>query len=379
MNKAKNRVLHIITGLNNGGAEAVLHNLCSIDNTNLHTVISLMDGGKYGPLLERAGVEVYHLNMPQGRITLGGLIKLWRLLSQCKPDVVQTWMYHADLIGGVLARLALVRNVCWGIHHGSLEFGNTRRSTILIARICAWLSQWVPRRIICCATKAAEIHRTLGYVPEKFVVIPNGYNLKQFWPDADARQCLRNKWGVAFGMPLLGMVGRFHPTKDYANLIIALGTLKQGGLDFRCVLVGNGLDEDNIELMGWLKIHNVRDRVLLLGSRSDIPAVMSALDVHILSSLGEAFPNVLAEAMACGTPCISTDVGDAALIVGDTGWLVPPQNPNALSCAIDTALTAWLQKPNWQERRFASRSRIMEYFSIEKMIDSYKTVWMSSA
>lgn len=106
MKQAKNRVLHIITGLNNGGAEAVLHNLCSIDDANLHTVISLMDGGKYGPLLERAGVEVYHLNIPQGRITLGGLIKLWQLLRQCKPDVVQTWMYHADLIGGVLARVA---------------------------------------------------------------------------------------------------------------------------------------------------------------------------------------------------------------------------------------------------------------------------------
>jgi len=372
-------IFHIITGLNDGGAEAVLFRLCTHDQDNQHTVISLMDEGKYGPLLRERGIIVHCLGMPQGRVTPGGLLRLWGLLRRLRPEVVQTWMYHADLVGGLVARLAGVRHVCWGIRHTTLEPGSSKQSTIMVAKLCAKLSHWVPRRIVCCAQKAAEVHQAVGYAAEKCVVIPNGYDLTQFAPDQASGRRVREEWGIAPSTPLLGMVGRFDPHKDHGNLIQALGLLKQQGLEFRCALVGNGLVSANDELGGWLRRHDVLDRVLLVGRRNDIPAVMNALDLHVLSSAGEAFPNVLAEAMACGTPCVTTDVGDAAVIVGDTGWVVPPRNPQALAQAMVQAFTARQESTSWQARRQAARERVADKFSIERMVRAYRQVWQKAA
>ncbi len=369
-------ITHITTGLNDGGAEAVLYRLVCHDGPARHHVISLMDEGKYGPLLREAGAQVTCLNMPRGGLTLRGLWRLWRVLRAGRPDVVQTWMYHGDLVGGGIARLAGVPRICWGIHHTTLEPGKSSRSTIWIARINARLSRWVPQAIVCCAERAREVHAALGYAAEKMVVIPNGYDLERFKPDRGARERLRRDWGVADDLFLIGMVGRFDPQKDHANLISALGEFKRAGGQFRCVLVGKDLTQDNAAINAWIAEQDLAHHVLQLGQRNDIPAVMNALDVHVLSSAyGEAFPNVLAEAMACGTPCVSTDVGDAALIVGDTGWVVPPRNPQALADGLGAAFQAKAQATAWAARQRAVRQRVVDHFSIQKMTSAYQSVW----
>lgn len=369
-------ITHITTGLNDGGAEAVLYRLVCHDGPARHHVISLMDEGKYGPLLREAGARVTCLNMPRGRLTLRGLWRLWRVLRTGRPGVVQTWMYHGDLAGGVIARLAGVPRICWGIHNTTLEPGKSSRSTIWIASINARLSRWVPQAIVCCAERAREVHAALGYAAEKMVVIPNGYDLERFKPDRGARDRLRRDWGVADDLFLIGMVGRFDPQKDHANLISALGELKRAGCQFRCVLVGKDLTQDNAAINAWIAEEDLAHQVLLLGQRNDIPAVMNALDVHVLSSAyGEAFPNVLAEAMACGTPCLSTDVGDAAVIIGDIGWVVPPRNPQALADGMRAALRAREQTTAWATRQRAVRQRVVDHFSIQKMTSAYQGVW----
>ena len=368
-------ITHIITGLNDGGAEGVLYRLCAHDTENRHVVISLMDEGKYGPRLIASGVDVHCLNMPRGKVTLSGITKLYRLLRQIRPNVVQTWMYHADLLGGVVARFAGIKAICWGIRHSNLEPGKSARSTIFIARLCAFLSRWVPREIVSCSAQAAGVHQQLGYVKKKFTVIANGYNLEEFSPNSQDSKRLRTEWGIIDEIPLLGMVARFDPQKDHQNLLQALRQLKETGQAFRCVLVGTGMENDNRELQHLITQAGVENHVMLLGRRSDIPAVMNALDVHLLSSLGEAFPNVLAEAMACGTPCVTTNVGDAALIVGDTGWVVPPSDPDALFQAISQAITEMQDAESWIKRKSACREQVVNHFSIEKMIESFHTVW----
>src|SRR5690554_3638596 len=373
------QVTHIITGLNNGGAEAVLYRLCTNDTGATHTVISLMDMGKYGSMLEKAGITVHCLNMPQGKVTLSGLRKLYTLLKKGKPDAVQTWMYHADLIGGVIAKLAGVKKVFWNIRHSTLEAGKSKRSTIIIAKLCARLSKRVPTGIVCCADEALAVHTAIGYDKSKMTVIYNGYRLDQFNINTEAGSAVKQELDIAHVSFVLGLVGRFNPQKDHVNLLNALALLKEKHKDFACLLVGAGINPDNTELYEQIKSLGLLEHVHLLDQRSDIPAVMNALDVHVLSSTTEGFPNVVAEAMACGTPCVTTDVGDAGLIVGDTGWVVPPRNAEALADAIEQALLEKKNKPeDWQQRKQASRARIEENFSVEKMVEKYHRVWEHS-
>lgn len=367
-------ILHIITGLDDGGAEAALHRLCTHHSGVKHHVVSLMDEGKYGPSLRNASVTITCLNMPQGQVTPGGLWQLWRLLRRERPDIVQTWMYHANLIGGVLARLAGIRYVFWGIHHATLDAGYSKRSTITIARLCACISRWVPTAIVCCAQRSLEVHRELGYSTDKLVMIANGYDLSRFVINDDARTHLRKQWNVE-GCWLLGMVGRFDPLKDHRNFLLALAELRYRGIDFCVVLIGRGLEDSNEQLMGWLEELKLQGDVRLLGQRTDIPDVMNALDLHVLSSSSEAFPNVVAEAMACGTPVVTTDVGDAAMMVSDTGWVVPPQDAPALTEALLAARTAMNAPQAWAARRAAARQRIEDNFSLSRMTANYDALW----
>jgi len=371
------KVIHIITGLNNGGAEGTLFRLCIADAGNEHIVISMMGPGKYGPLLVAGGIELHCLNMRRGRISFDGIIRLWRLLRTHQPRIVQTWMYHADLVGGIVARLAGVSNTFWNIRHSELEPGKTTKSTIWVAKLCALASYILPRKIICCAERSATVHAGYGYDASKLVVISNGYCFDNFTPDAAARNIIRKEFGIAEHTFLLGMVARFNAQKNHFGLMGSLKVLKNTTPDFRCLLIGPGMSPDNEDLMSWICSCGLEEHILLLGQRRDIPFVMSALDLHLLSSsFGEGFPNVLAEAMACGTPCVTTDVGDARLIVGETGWVLPVGDEKAFADAILSAIREAKTFPNsWAARRKASIDRVRANYSLERMIQAYHSAW----
>lgn len=371
------KVFHVISGLNDGGAEAVLYRLISHDQEDVHHVVSLTEEGKYGPLLRSLGATVTALGMPRGRLTWRGLRGLWKDLRTYKPDVVQTWMYHADLLGGVLGRLA-GRPVVWGVHNTTLEPGRSSRATILVAHACGWLSNLIPEVIVACAERAVRAQINMGYKATRFEVIPNGCDFSRFVPDTGSRALLRAKWGMRQDIPLLGMVARFDPYKNHRSLIDALAHLHANGTDFAAVLVGTGVDEGNDELNAQIQMSGLKQHVRLLGPRADIPAVMNALDVHILSSNAEAFGNVLVEAMACGTPCVATDVGDATRIIGDTGWVVPPNDSRALADGIQAALQARLLQGKWEQRRLRTRQHVLEEYDIGVMVQRYRAVWIKA-
>lgn len=372
------KILHVITGLGDGGAEAVLYRTCLQGRGDTHVVVSLRDAGKYGPLLEAIGTKTHCLNMHAGVLRVTSLFRLWRLIRSVDPDAVQTWMYHGDLFGGVVARLAGCPAVCWGVHNTTLPRGSSSRLTAWIARLNAVLSHWVPRRIIYCAQEAQRVHQALGYDPRRAVVIPNGYDIGTFQPDDAARSLLRKEWLGAEEWPVIGMVARLHPQKDHDNLLSAVRILGDRGVALRCVLVGAGMETGNPEIRGLLARHGLDGdaTVIPLGQRKDVPAIMNAIDVHVLSSVGEAFPNVLCEAMACGTPCVTTDVGDAALIVAKTGWVVPPRQAPALADAIEHALRERATMPRaWRERQQCARARIVEQFDVVTMYAAYRRQW----
>lgn len=374
------KILHIITGLDHGGAEGLLCRLIAASSTETeHIVISLGGLSYYGPSLLASGVEVHTLEMPTGRVTFSGLLALRRIIRASSPDVVQTWMYHADLLGGLIARWAGIRAVCWNIRNSNLVAGKSSFSARAAAKICAHISNRVPARIICCSEQAAKLHQSIGYHADKFVVIPNGYDIAQFSPSKDRGTKLREEWRIRPDEWLLGMVARWDPQKDHASLFSAIASVRRIRPQLRCVLVGLNMDHHNTELVTLIATNGLQDSVVLAGPRDDIPAVMNALDLHVLSSsYGEAFPNVVAEAMACGTPCVVTDVGDAPLIVGKTGRVVAPNNPGLLAQAIEQVLLV-IDSPQSEEAKQACRQRIVKNFDINRITKLYCDIWSECA
>jgi glycosyltransferase involved in cell wall biosynthesis len=367
--------MHVISGLLHGGAETVLFRLATAPGgTVRHTVVSMRGEGVMGARLREAGVEVICLDMQGWTGNVHGLWRLYRLLRERRPDVVQTWMYHADLIAGLVARLAGIRAVAWGVRNSGVSLGESSRSSRIAAWACARVSAWVPGVIVACARKAAEVHRAWGYRADRVLVVPNGYDLDVWHPDAAGAAELRARWGVPEGAPLLGSVARWNPLKDHENLLAALALSVRTHPDLRCVLIGLGMSRDNADLIAMARHYGLLDHLIFLGRRDDVPVLMRALDIHVLSSKAEGFPNVVSEAMASGVACVVTDVGDAADIVGEHGWVVPPEDASALAGAIDQAVEA-VRDPQWPARRDAARASVERRYSLRTMVDRYETVW----
>jgi glycosyltransferase involved in cell wall biosynthesis len=369
------KVTHIITGLDADGAETVLHRLTSRMDPDCfqNEVISLIEMGPMAERLRASGLRVRALNMRRGVPNPYHLLRLVRWLKDSRPNVVQTWMYHANLLGGIAARVAGKTPVIWGIHHTNLEPSQNKRLTIWTARMCARISATIPQRIVCCSEASREAHERFGYAQQKMEVIPNGFDLEEFHPNPEARSSMRKELGIAEEAPLVGMAGRFHVQKDHRNLVAAAALFHARVPGAHFVLCGKGVDRDNAELRGWIASAGLVQAFHLLGSRADMPRFFAALDVATSSSLSEAFPMALGEAMACGIPCVVTDVGDSAAIVGDTGRVVPAGDPVALA-------GAWrelLAKDPLARRQMgqAARNRVEQKFSLDTIVERYQELY----
>lgn len=373
------QVLHIITGLKKGGAETLLCNLCEYDKEFNHTIISLSDTQDLEASFIKLNIPVFSLNFPDGKIKISGVFKLYRLIKKINPDIVQTWMIHADLIGGFTARLVGIKNVFWGVHHTVLIYGKVKWSTIFILKINALLSHFIPKKIIYCAEKSRSAQESIGFNKSKGVVIQNGYDIKKFYRNTDLGIDFRDELKISDDIFVIGHVGSYDPLKDQNTLIEAFDILNKQNFKFIAVLVGKNLDNDNNELITKIEEKGLSSSIHLLGMRNDIPAVMNGIDLFILSSISEAFPNVLNESMACGTPCITTDVGDASLIVKNTGWIVPPKNPKLIVDAVIDAEDEFRSRTiSWLKRKDDCHVRIIKNFSLKKMVQKYKELWRSN-
>lgn len=367
----KNKILHIITDLNTGGAEMMLYKLLSgMDREAVEVeVISLLDIGSIGRKIQGLGVQVRALGMRRGGPDPLGILRLARRLRKDPPCCIQTWMYHSDLIGGLAAKLAGGIPVIWGIRHSNLDPQSTKRTTLWTAKACARLSRWLPVKIVCCSEASLQAHTELGYTEDRMVVIPNGFDLAAFRPDPKARLAVRRELGIPAEAQLIGLVGRFHPQKDHHNFICAAGYLHACLPDVHFLLCGDGVAWENPDLAEWIKEAGLISWFHLLGRREDIPHLSASLDIATSSSTSEGFPNVIGEAMACGVPCVVTDVGDSALIVGETGRVVPPGNPRALAEGWRELLEIVPEGRN--QLGVAARRRIEGQYNLSSIVDRY--------
>jgi glycosyltransferase involved in cell wall biosynthesis len=365
-------VLHVITGLDTGGAETALFRLIegAARGAYRHMVVTLTPGGAMVPAFQQAGIEVRQIDLRKG--PLSGFIRLVNIMRTVRPDIVQTWMYHADLVGGLAARLAGNRNVIWGIHTTGLAHGS--RATALVRRLCAWLSDSVPHTIVCVADASRLAHMDRGYDGQRMVVVHNGFNPSPAVGSVQ-RATLRAQWGFDDTHVVVGNLGRFDPDKDLENFVRAAGLLAPAYAQLRFVMIGHRTDRERAQLEGWVAKTGQADRFTLLRERSDALVCMAAMDVFCLSSRNEGFPLVVGEAMAAGVPCVVTDVGDTALLVGDTGVVVPKEDAVALAAGLERVLR---MAP--EERRqlgLNASERVQDRFTIRHALERFELLYGS--
>lgn len=370
------RILFLTTGLYAGGAEVMLLRLLSLLDRRrfLPSVISLIQLGPVSEKIEQLGIPVRSLGMQPGKPTLASIWRLVRWLRSDRPHAMQTWMYHANLLGSVAAQLAGPIPTSWGIHHSDPLAQGYGPFTALTVKLCARWSRWMPKRIVCVSESSRQAHLAIGYAGDKMLVIPNGVDLTALKPDPVARRVTRQALGVPIETPVIGMVGRFHPQKDHQNFVRAAQLMFSQRPSVHFVLCGEGVTWDNEELAAWIDQAGIRANCHLLGRREDVPQVMASFDLATLSScFGESFPMVIIEAMSCGVPCVVTDVGDSGYIVGPTGKVVPPRDAAALARAWERMLD--LGQERLVQTGLLARQRTQDHFDLPKIVDRYQTMF----
>lgn len=383
-NQKRLKIIHIIIGLNTGGAEMSLYRLLSENRKEklLPHVISLMDKGTLGSRIEALGIPVYCINLNKGSLfpqMIFSFRSFTRLLKDIQPDIIQGWMYHANL-AALLGKLLLAPkvSVIWNIRQSLYTLSYEKRITALLIIVGAFLSRF-PSKVLYNSQTSQKQHEKLGYDSTKGLVIVNGFDISEFKPSFEYAKDIRDELGIPSEGVVVGLVGRFHPMKDHQNFFQAIRHLIDtlgNGFNLNFVLCGNGICWNNPALVSLIESLNLpKKNLFLLGERDDIPCVTAAFDIATLSSYTEAFPNVVGEAMACGIPCVVTDVGEAARIVGKTGKVVPPQDFVALSQGLQ-----YMIELSAEQRRLlgqAARRRIIDYFSQDQMAAQYASLYQS--
>lgn len=337
-------------------------------------VVSLTGGGGLAPEFERIGVPVYDVGMSRGVADLAGPWRLWRLLRRERPDVLQTWLYHADLIGLVVGVLARVPAVAWNIRCSRLDERYRRGVNGAVVRALALLSRF-PDLVLFNSHAGLIEHQAIGYRPRHHEIMLNGFDTEVFRPRSGARAALLQELALPADRQIVGLVARYDPLKDHATFLRAASLLARQEPDVHFAMIGEGVEPGNAPLMRLVAELGLTGRVHMMGPRDDIAGLTAGFDLAVCSSSGEGFPNVVAEAMACGIPCASTDIGDAARLVSDTGRVVLPEDEHALAAALADLVR--LGPDGRQALGARARERIIAHYSLATTASHYQEIYAS--
>jgi glycosyltransferase involved in cell wall biosynthesis len=367
------RVLHLITSFGLGGAEANLAQLVGrMDRSRFaNSVVVLRRLPAVRRQVSTQKVPVHCLEMRPGIPNPFAVARLLRIVRSERPQVMQTWMYHADLLGLAVSRLAGVPKTIWNIRRSFINMHEHNLLSGLVLRLLVKLSS-LPDAVVTNSLSGQKTHEALGYDPRRWVWIPNCIDCDRFKPNQDERTRLRSELGLPPDTPLVALIARYMPIKGHGVFIAAAGKLAAANPSVHFVLVGRGIDDTNTSLMRAINLNRLGERFHLLGERQDVERVFSALDILCSSSYGEGFPNVVGEAMACGVPCVVTDAGDSALLVGSFGKVVPVGDSAALCRSCEELLSSRAER---ERLGCGARHHIERRFSVASMVARYEELY----
>ena len=366
----RKKVLHIITSTDVGGAENMLYKyLCNSDKDHFdHSVISLKGIDTFGIKIKELQIPVYGLSEPI--YTLKGMKEIYSIAKKLNPDVLQSWMYHSDLVCLVL-KFFLKSKLCWNIR--TYKVMNFRRLTGVLVRFLALFSK-VPDVVIINSLASKEYHHEIYYRPNRWEYVPNGFDPSVFKERSELKKDIRIELDIASDTNIIGMIARYCEEKDHESFLRACSLIHKELPNVHFVMVGSGVDDTNLKLKNTIDELDLHDYVHLLGARSDVPTIVPCFDIACSTSTDEAFPNVVGEAMTAAVPCVVTDIGDCALLVGETGRVVQLGNPKYISTACLELLR--LSKTQRQDLGVQARKRIVKEFSIQKISARYDQIYL---
>lgn len=376
------KILFVTTGLESGGAEMSLYKLVTRMNRARWdcSVVSLTDAGPVlGAKIQEGGIPLHCLGFPRGRPDPRMVTRLAHWIGRTKPDIIQTWMYHADLVGSLAAALSrrpTARRVpvVWSVHSTHLVKGKNKAQTLGVIGLNARLSGRLPARVLCCSDAARDTHLQLGYPETLLLTIPSGVDTDEFVPSLAARADVRRELTLPPDTPLIGLSARFDPQKDHETFFRAAGQLHQANPEARFLLWGVGITPDNPALARMAQEAGVSSHTHFLGLRQDTARLTAALDAATCcSAFGESFALVMGEAMACSIPCVTTDMAGPVAVVGGHGWVVPVRDAPALAAAWEEMLA--LTPDARASRGQAAREHILKHFSLTKTVREYEAFY----
>ncbi|HKG76415.1 MAG TPA: glycosyltransferase, partial [Beijerinckiaceae bacterium] len=289
-----------------------------------------------------------------------------------QPDVVQTWLYHADVLG-TLATVPRTRTrLVWNIRNSGLEESH-RLTWRLLVRSSALLSRFVDC-IVSNSVAGMEYHQRVGYRPPRWELVPNGWVPARSVPSPLERAAARARFGLAEDAFLVGFPARRARQKDHPTFFAGARMVGARAPRMRFVLFGAHLDSSALASEPALADAATTGRIIVMGEIKNVEELLPALDcVTLTSSHGEGLPNAVGETMAAGLPVVATDVGDVRSLVDGAGIVAPARDPRALA-------DAWIRLSELGSEGCISlgergRRRIAEQYSLDLMVERYQSLY----
>ena len=370
----KIKILHTIIALNNGGSERSLQKLIyNIDNNIFENrILCIFNEGYVGKEIEKKGFKVYVLFRKNNIINF---LKSIKKIRKYKPDIIQTWLPHADFLGGFIAFLTGSKNVIWNLRLSNIELKKNKLHSLFFIRFNALLSWFVPKKIICNSSKASKVHINIGYKKDKICYVPNGFDTDRFNSDKQIRRKLRKNYNIPIESKVFGLIGRYTPLKNHIGFLNAAQLILRKNTNVLFLLAGENIDQNNIELMKIIKKNKLEKHIILLGIRDDIENVINCLDFSICCSYGESFPNIIGESMSCAVPCIVSKVGDCSKIIEDSGWIFKSTSSTDIADKLNEVLK--IADYEIEKKGSIARSIIKEKYSMDISVSKYEKIYLA--